>query len=201
MTERLIKNIMAPRTKQQFKEIREGKKALIMEVALELFAEEGFYSASISKISARAGISKGLLYNYFDSKEHLIKEIIEDGLDRVFDMLDPNKDGIVTRKEMEAFIELMFDMMRSNLKFWSLYFSFMLQPPVLELVRDRIEKIYSSYIPMLTKYFEALGHEDPLTDAYIFGSLLDGVGFGIITNPENFPLEKVKNRLIQLYCS
>jgi AcrR family transcriptional regulator len=192
---------MSPRTKQQFQAIREEKRALIMRVALELFAEEGFHSASISKISARAGISKGLLYNYFESKEHLIKEIIEDGLDRIFDMLDPNKDGIVTRKEMEAFIELMFDMMRSNLKFWSLYFSLMLQPPVLKLVRDKIEKLYSTYIPMLIKYFESLGHEDPLTDAYIFGSLLDGIGFSIIANPENFPVEKVKRRLIQLYCS
>jgi AcrR family transcriptional regulator len=172
-----------------------------MSAALELFAEEGFHSASISKISGRAGISKGLLYNYFDSKEHLIKEIIEDGIDMIFEMLDPNKDGIVTRKEMESFIELMFDMMKSNLKFWSLYFSLMLQPPVLKLVRDKIEKLYSRYVPMLIRYFESLGHEDPLTDAYIFGSLLDGVGFGIITNPDNFPLDKVKSRLIQLYCS
>lgn len=192
---------MAPRSKQQFNEIRQEKRALIMGVALELFAEEGFHSASVSKISSRAGISKGLLYNYFDNKEHLIKEIIEDGLDRIFDMLDPNKDGIVTRVEMEAFIELMFDMIKSNLKFWSLYFSLMLQPPVLKLVRDKIEKIYNTYIPMIIRYFESLGHEDPTTDAYIFGSLLDGVGFGIITNPDNFPVEKIKKRLIQLYCS
>jgi len=192
---------MSPRTKKQFEEIREEKRALIMRVALELFAEKGFHSASISKISERAGISKGLLYNYFDSKEHLIKEIIEDGIDQIFEMLDPNKDGIVTRQEMEVFIELMFELMKSNHKFWSLYFSLMLQPPVLLLVQDKIEKLYSTYIPMLIKYFESLGHEDPITDAYIFGSILDGIGFSIITNPDNFPTEKIKSRLIQLYCS
>jgi len=192
---------MAPRTKKQFAEIREGKKALIMDVALELFAEEGFHSASISKIASKAGISKGLMYNYFDSKEELIKEIIEDGLDRLFSMIDPNRDGIVTREEMRIFIEMMFEVMKDSPKYWTLYFSLMLQPSVLRLVQDKVDKIYSTYIPMISKYFESLGHEDPITDAYIFGALLDGIGFSFVADPENYPYEKIKNRLIQLYCS
>ena len=192
---------MAPRTKKQFEEIRGEKRSLIMDVALHLFAEEGFHSASISKISARAGISKGLMYNYFDSKEDLIREIIGEGLDRLFVMLDPNKDGIVTRTEMETFIETMFDVMKSNTRYWKLYFSLMLQTPVFTLVHDKVEKIYSNYIPMLSKYFETLGHEDPITDAFIFGGLLDGIAFSFIANPEDYPYEKVKRRLIQLYCS
>ncbi len=172
-----------------------------MDVALELFAEEGFHSASISKIASKAGISKGLMYNYFDSKEELIKEIIEEGLDKLFAMLDPNKDGLVTKEEMKDFIEMMFDIMKANTKYWTLYFSLMLQPSVLKLVQDKVEKIYSTYIPMLSKYFESLGHEDPLTDAFIFGALLDGVAFSFIANAEHYPYEKIKNRLIQLYCS
>lgn len=192
---------MAPRTKKQYAEIREEKRALIMDVALELFAEEGFHSASISKIASKAGISKGLMYNYFDSKEDLIKEIIGEGLNRLFAMIDPNRDGIVTRDEMRKFIELMFDVMKDNPKYWTLYFSLMLQPSVLKLVQDKVEKIYSTYIPMLSKYFESLGHEDPQTDAYIFGALLDGIGFSFVADPENYPYDKIKNRLIQLYCS
>ena len=192
---------MAPRTKKQYAEIREGKRSIIMDSALELFAEEGFHSASISKIAARAGISKGLLYNYFDSKEDLIREIIEEGLNRLFVLLDPNKDGIVTRGEMEKFIEKMFDVMKSNTQYWTLYFSLMLQRPVFSLVHGKVEKIYSNYIPMLSKYFEHLGHEDPITDAFIFGGLLDGIAFSFIANPEEYPYEKVKKRLIQLYCS
>lgn len=192
---------MSPRTKQQFEDIREEKRSLIMNAALELFANEGFHSASISKIATKANISKGLLYNYFDSKEALIKEIIEEGLERLFDKIDSDNDGIVTRDEMKAFIELMFDIMKSNTEYWTLYFSLMLQPSVLRLVKDKLEKVYSSFIPMLSKYFESLGHEDPLTDAYIFGAILDGVGFSFIANPDAYPYDKIKKRLIQLYCS
>ncbi|MFO8235224.1 MAG: helix-turn-helix domain-containing protein [Bacteroidales bacterium] len=55
---------MSPRTEEQIRLIREKKKAEIREVALELFAEQGYYGASISKIAKRAAISKGLIYNY-----------------------------------------------------------------------------------------------------------------------------------------
>jgi len=59
--------------------IREDKKALIMQVALELFASNGI-QIPISKIADRAGVSKGLMYNYFESKEALLKLIIGEGL-------------------------------------------------------------------------------------------------------------------------
>jgi len=65
-----------PRTEKQFEEIREFRKAMIMDVALELFANEGYYPTSISKIASKAGISKGLMYNYFKSKEVLITVMI-----------------------------------------------------------------------------------------------------------------------------
>jgi AcrR family transcriptional regulator len=172
-----------------------------MNVALELFAGEGYHSASISKIASRAGISKGLMYNYFSSKEDLLNSIIQDGLDQLKIMLDPNRDGIITRGEMESFIVLMFDAMKANKKFWTLYFSLMLQPPVIGLVRSRIDEMVKVYISMLTRYFESLGHEDPGTDAYIFGSLMDGIGFNFIANPDSFPYDRIKKRLIQLYCS
>ena len=102
---------------------------------------------------------------------------------------------------MALFIEKMFEVMKVNPKYWTLYFSLMLQPSVLRLVQDKVERIYRTYIPMLSRYFESLGHEDPITDAYIFGALLDGIGFSFVADPENYPYEKIKNRLIQLYCS
>jgi len=39
-----------------------------MNTALQLFENNGYESISISKIALTAGISKGLMYNYFPSK-------------------------------------------------------------------------------------------------------------------------------------
>ncbi len=53
------------------------KKQLIMDTALELFAENGIEATSIKQITDRCGISKGAFYLSFISKDELISAIIE----------------------------------------------------------------------------------------------------------------------------
>lgn len=60
-----------PRTKEAFETMREHTKKKIETTALALFARNGL-SVKIDEIAKAAGISKGLLYNHFPSKEELI---------------------------------------------------------------------------------------------------------------------------------
>jgi TetR/AcrR family transcriptional regulator len=60
---------MSPRTTVQNEIIREERKAQILDAALHVFAEEGYHSASVSKVARRAEISKGLMYNFFIVKK------------------------------------------------------------------------------------------------------------------------------------
>ncbi|WP_455663091.1 TetR/AcrR family transcriptional regulator [Pradoshia sp.] len=53
------------------------KKQLIMDTALELFAENGIEATSIKQITDRCGISKGAFYLSFTSKNELIIAMIE----------------------------------------------------------------------------------------------------------------------------
>lgn len=53
------------------------KKQLIMEKALELFAENGFEATSVQQITERCGISKGAFYLHFKSKDELIHSLID----------------------------------------------------------------------------------------------------------------------------
>ena len=191
---------MSPRTEQQFEEIREARKKEIMDTALELFAAEGFDKTSISKIAGKAGISKGLLYNYFKSKEDLIKNIIFNGLDSLTVFIDPNHDGILTRDELQYFIEEFFDVLEKNQHQWKLYFTLFFQPHVLKLVEKRMIVMIHTYMKMLADYFRSRGSEDPETDALMLGAVLDGVGFHFMANTATFPVEKIKQKLIKMYC-
>ena len=47
------------------------KQAQILRGAAAVFAEDGYEGASMSRIAARAGVSKGTLYNYFDGKAEM----------------------------------------------------------------------------------------------------------------------------------
>jgi AcrR family transcriptional regulator len=191
---------MAPRTEQQFEEIRESRKKLILDTALELFATEGFHTTTISKIASKAGISKGLIYNYFESKEDLIKTIIFDGLDNVSRFFDPDHDGILTRDELKYFLEEFSNVLKRDWHFWTLFFNLFLQPQVMKLVEKRFMVIVHEYMRLLTSFFESNGYEDPEIEALLLGAILDGVGFHIMLDPENFPIDKVKDKLIKMYC-
>ena len=164
---------MAPRTEEQYKAIREEKKAQIREAALQLFAMEGYHGTSISKIAKKAGISKGLLYNYFDSKEEVIRDILEDGIDKSLGGLDLNNDGVLESYELEYYIHDIFEKLRENPEFWKLYFNISLQPAIYDLIREKIDELLNPLYQIAINYFERQGFDDPETETMIFAALLD----------------------------
>lgn len=191
---------MAPRTEEQYIEIRNSKKALIQETALELFATKGYHSSSISMIAKMAGISKGLIYNYYSSKEELLNEIINHGLDQIKSMMTPNNNGQMNSFELEPMIHESFKMVEAHPKFWSLYFSLLPQQDVFKIVKENFIETYKLLTGMMTDYFRIKGMKDPEAEAIILGSLLDGVFINYIFDMENYPLEAVKKKLIEIYC-
>lgn len=48
----------------------------IVAAALAVFAEKGFAAARLDEIAARAGVSKGALYLYFETKEELFRAVV-----------------------------------------------------------------------------------------------------------------------------
>lgn len=59
------------------KEARPGE---IVAAALEVFAEKGFAAARLEDIAARAGVSKGALYLYFETKQDLFRAVVRDAV-------------------------------------------------------------------------------------------------------------------------
>jgi AcrR family transcriptional regulator len=56
----------------------EARRKAIVEVARDVFLNQGYAAASMSEIAARVGGSKGTLYNYFRSKEELFGAFMVD---------------------------------------------------------------------------------------------------------------------------
>ena len=53
----------------------------ILEAAEACFREEGFHGASMARIAARAGISVGHIYRYFENKEAVVADIVAQDLE------------------------------------------------------------------------------------------------------------------------
>jgi len=190
---------MSPRTEVQFEEIRENRRKQIMDVALELFADKGYAHTSISQIATKAKISKGLMYNYFKSKDDLLLNIFDDGMRAMFDLFDLNKDGVLTRDEFIYFINESFNLMNQDRRFWKLYFSLIVQPTVWKMFEKNLNEIIAPLIQMMTNYYKEKGSENPEIEAVMVGALLDGIGFNFVFNPELYPLKEVKKMLIERF--
>lgn len=78
---------MSPRNEEQNALIKDERREQILSAALKVFAKRGFAATKISDIIAQGGMSHGLVYHYFSSKEEifitLLKRAIETSIQSV----------------------------------------------------------------------------------------------------------------------
>ena len=175
-----------PRTPEQFEEIRAKTKKKIIEHSLRLFAQKGYHGTSISDIAKAAGISKGLAYNYFESKQHLVESILEQILEfsvayqKMFEQIgDPYE-------KLKFAINYTFDHLEENEEFWRLYISLALQPSVMETSKKILHSFVERVIKLLVRLFKEIGIPNPKAEAFILGGLFDGISFGYFFDKENY---------------
>jgi AcrR family transcriptional regulator len=144
---------------------KEQRKQEIALVALDVFAEKGFESASISQIAEAAGIGKGTVYEYFESKQELVYASILAWVDR---MNREAEEGIVN---VEDPVERLEVFVRSMTK------TFMSDERTIKLVIAMFQSLLASGQELL--------HHDLIREAFgdfrkvIIDTLLEGVSKGV----------------------
>ena len=188
---------MAPKTSKQFEEIRQSRKAELIAAAMELFANNGFGGTSISSIAKKAGVSKGLVYNYFESKEALVKEIVMAGIQAIIEKMDFDFTQKITRERMIDLLDKNLDLIKLNSDYWKLYIAVIAQPAVVELVKDEIFKMMGYFFVAIAKYYEEKGVKNPMAYGYLFGAILDGIGLDSLYDPEHYPFDELREIIIE----
>jgi len=74
----------------RFQRRKEDRPEEITQAALSAFAENGYAATRVDDVAKRAGVSKGLLYLYFKTKEDLFKAVIRSFLSPRIDALIDN---------------------------------------------------------------------------------------------------------------
>lgn len=67
---------MSPRNEEQNAIIKDERREQILSAALKVFGARGFAATKISDIVAKGGMSHGLVYHYFKSKEEIFNELV-----------------------------------------------------------------------------------------------------------------------------
>jgi AcrR family transcriptional regulator len=185
-----------PKTPEQYHDIRKQKKQLIMDTALELFAENGFHATSISQIARTAKISKGLTYNYFESKNDILEEIMEQGFNEIYENLDMDHDGVLTEDEFIYFIRRNFQLLQENMHYWKLFFSLLLQPKVSVTFAKNYEEKAKPIFQMFYQFISNSGSKDPEQDLMAVSSMMEGAFLYCVTAPDVFPADKLEEAVV-----
>ncbi|MGB4136616.1 MAG: helix-turn-helix domain-containing protein, partial [Microbacterium sp.] len=60
----------------------------VLQVAVELFNQQGYDATSVADLASRLGLTKSALYHHFDSKEQLLALALDSALGALEDALD-----------------------------------------------------------------------------------------------------------------
>ena len=190
-----------PRTAEQFKEIRTDRKKAILDAALHVFSEQGYHNASIIEVSKEAGISKGLIYNYFDSKEELLDILLGSFLDDEMLAVKKVLKKPLTGFTMIEFIKLNTQILKAKLKQWKLYFSLVTQPEVIKILQDRFSEENIFITQKIMEFFKQKGDKNSEMTFTLFSTTIVGLKMSYIMDSENYPIEKIEELIIKQFIT
>jgi AcrR family transcriptional regulator len=108
-----------PRSEEANQQVREAQRARILDAARTVFASKGL-AATMADIAAAAGVSQGLAYRYFASKEELVRELVAEAM-RAAPSGDPEHDTVGTPgQRLDGFLTKLIEARRSHREFFQL---------------------------------------------------------------------------------
>jgi len=101
---------------------RAEREQRILDVAEREFDSFGFREASLERIAAGSGITKALIYQYFESKEGLYTACVERGRARLFENLVGAAEAAGPRRMLAAIVDSYFDQLNAERGSWYLLY-------------------------------------------------------------------------------
>lgn len=190
---------MSPRTQEQNEEIRQERKEQILQTALKLFAEGGYEATSISKIAKEAGVAKGLMYNYFESKEQLMEEIIFLAMKKMAGLFSAVQEQENPKETIKIMLYMIRDSLKEDLVFWKLYIRFGSQLYEKKELMDKLFHEMQGWIGMMNSLMEKLGFRNPVMETFKLSALIDGMTADYIAMTEHYPLDDMIDYLVETY--
>ncbi|WP_411553603.1 TetR/AcrR family transcriptional regulator [Paenibacillus lautus] len=103
-----------PRTKEQYEEMRNATRQKIQSAGMRLFVQKGFGSTNVQDIADAAGISIGLLYRHYKTKDSLFNELVEFALDGLTQIIQTFEDADSPKKLMTQFVDEIYHDMQDG---------------------------------------------------------------------------------------
>jgi AcrR family transcriptional regulator len=182
----------------RFQEKRELSISKLVDVALCLFSTQGYESTSIRAIASEAGMSLGLLYNYFKSKDELLEEIFRRGVQDIHDSFKqlPGKES--NSSGIEQHIRQTVKLLKEKKDFWKLLHGIRMQSPVVRHLMKEMNEQTTFIEDRIRQNLIEAGIPFPDLEAKLLFASIDGMAHHFLLY-DNYPVDDVATLLIMKY--
>ena len=132
---------------------KEEARRTILETAAEVFAEKGYSEAKMDDVAKQLGVSKGAVYQYFDSKDELFQELCGAAAKMVEERLRASFTGNDLRKAAERYMDTELDRFGKR---GILMFEVLAQSPRNQEMNKLIRGNYRTVLEVMTRFLESL---------------------------------------------
>ena len=163
-----------------------------------LFSEQGYHAASIANIAKKSGISKGLMYNYFENKEDLLNQLVISRFKMMLDyfLIDNTKSK---EENLVILIDRSFDVLIDMQDMFMIYFSILFNKKVFDLISADLDSVLEPLMGGMVNIMTKLGFEKPFEEAFFLRSVLDGLSMNYLLMGKEFPKDYCINRIKKIY--
>ncbi len=166
---------MSPRSAEANRAIREARREEILAAARSEFAERGFLGTTTDEVAARAGVSKGLVFRYFPTREDLFRSSFEATLDDLFRPLLRAMEGDDPEAAVRRVIQVSVNPGPAAAETAALLTQVASTPALRAATAPRLEALYGEVIERLATLFTALGNPYPRGSAAVLVAAMDGL--------------------------
>lgn len=157
-----MKNVEITSTPGKREQQKEARRVAIIEAALEEFSNQGFTATKLEDVAVRAGIGKGTIYLYFNSKEELFEEVVRRTL-------------LPDRKLLSSYVAdfegTTAELLTNHFRFMYSFMQHEKVPPLIAMVLGEIARF-----PQLSQFFydELISHSQAMLESIIARGIQSG---------------------------
>lgn len=185
-------------SEQPQKSLADQSKEKILFTAMELFARNGYHKTPAARIAKATGISHGLLFYHFGSKEGLLQSIVDFSVRKIEQIVSVDE----TEPPARQLTQLSQNFRKSLVEetnFWELYHSLLFQPDLKDEIMQQLLGAFENYRKQLVHIFEQLGYLSPSDAMLQFEAMRNGIMISYLMQGKNYPLDRLFRNLVDRF--
>jgi len=186
---------MSSYTTEQNQSLELATESKILKAANKLFIKRGYFNVNIAKIAREAGVSKANIYTYFQGKD----DILENLIDNHFQSASIFDEDLSGKEMIKFYIDNSIDSLEHHCNFLRVIYPMVFFTDSHKGLKEFLYEITMKQIKRLTTAFKILGAEHPFGEATLLVTEIDGMYLHYMSVKEKYHLQLFKEILYSRY--